>query len=204
MKKLITILMIILLTGCSCNYELSIQNNKIYETLKINGVTNEIPPNVDLETLSNGNYTKNIIDDTVTYNSNYSMNNYKESNLLNCFDSYNIQSGDETYIIRTGKKFKCYPYQYNDFDVLTYDQLEIVIKTNHKVINHNATKVENNTYYWYIDDKNVNNAEIYFEIDKNIKNYDYIYMIILFLGILIIGGLIYYIANNKNKESNKL
>lgn len=204
MKKLITILMIILLTGCSCNYELSIQNNKIYETLKINGVTNEIPPNVDLETLSNGNYTKNIIDDTVTYNSNYSMNNYKESNLLNCFDSYNIQSGDETYIIRTGKKFKCYPYQYSDFDVLTYDQLEIVIKTNHKVINHNATKVENNTYYWYIDDKNVNNAEIYFEIDKNIKNYDYIYMIILFLGILIIGGLIYYIANNKNKESNKL
>lgn len=196
--------MIILLTGCSCNYELSIQNNKIYETLKINGVTNEIPPNVDLETLSNGNYTKNIIDDTVTYNSNYSMNNYKESNLLNCFDSYNIQSGDETYIIRTGKKFKCYPYQYNDFDVLTYDQLEIVIKTNHKVINHNAAKVENNIYYWYINDENINDTEIYFEISKNAKN-NIIFWIIGFVSILLITGIfVYYIANNKNKESNKL
>ena len=134
--------MLILLTGCSCNYELSIQNNKIYETLKINGVTSNIPVNADLINISNSNYIKTVENDIVTYNSNYLLDNYKKSTLLTCFDSYNIQSTENTYTIRTGKKFKCYPYQYSDFDVVTYDQLEIKINTNHKVINHNATKVE--------------------------------------------------------------
>lgn len=203
MKKIIVLIMILLLTGCSCSYNLVIQNNNVYENLKILGVS-EIPVEVELANISNGNYEKNIENDIVTYSTNYSLDGYKNSNLLTCFDSYNIQNNEQSYTIRTGKKFKCLPYQYNDFDILNYEQLEITIKTNHKVIKHNADKVENNVYYWHIDERNLDNAEIYFEIDKNIKNYDYIYMIILFIVILIIGIIVYFIANNKNQKSNKI
>ena len=46
MKKLFTLIMLLLVTGCTCSYELSIQDSSIYETLKINGVTTEIPVDV--------------------------------------------------------------------------------------------------------------------------------------------------------------
>lgn len=204
MKKIFTLVTLLLITGCSCNYELSIQNNNVYETLKINGVTTEIPVDADLINISNANYQKELKDNTVTYTNNYSLDGYKRSNLLMCYDSYNIQSSDDRYIIRTGKKFKCYPYQYNDFDELTYDELEIKIKTNHKVINHNASKVEKDTYYWYVNEDNIDNADIYFEIEKQVSNPIILGVAVFIIAVLIVGVVVYFIVKSKSEKNNKI
>lgn len=204
MKKLFTLIMLLLVTGCTCSYELSIQDSSIYETLKINGVTTEIPVDVDLVNLSDTNYKKEVVDDTVTYTTSYNLETYKKTNFLSCFESYNIQTTDDKYIIRTGKNFTCLPYQYNDYDELKYDELEIKIKTNHKVVNHNASKVENNTYYWYITKENINNADIYFEIEKNV-NKPYVLAIAVFMLILlIVGVIVYFVVKSKSEKSNKI
>lgn len=203
MKKIFTLIILLLLTSCSSSYELSIKNNSVHETLKVNGVTN-IPVSADLSNVADSNYTKNINGDTVTYDTSYSLNNYKNSKLLQCYDSYNIQTTDDRYIIRTGKNFNCFPYQYSDFDVLNYDQLEIKFKTNHKVIKHNAQKVENDTYYWYINEENLNNADIYFEIEKTV-NSPYLIGLIIFMSLVVIVGIItYIIVKQKDKKNNKL
>lgn len=204
MKKILTLIMLILLTGCSCSYELTIENNKIFESLKINGVKTEVPADVDLSNLSNANYNKELKENVLSYSTDYSMDNYKNSLLLTCFDSYNIQSTDNTYVIRTGKKFKCLPYQYNDFDLLNYEKLEIKIKTNHKVIKNNANKVNNNTYYWFIDKNNIDNTEIYFEIEKDVKNFTIEFLAIFIILILICGVIIYYIVKTKSEKNNKI
>lgn len=204
MKKIFTLVTLLLITGCSCNYELSIQNNNVYETLKINGVTTEIPVDADLVNLSSSKYKKEIKDNIVTYTNNYSLDGYKRSTLLTCYDSYSVQSSDDRYVIRTGKKFKCYPYQYNDFDELIFDNLEIKIKTNHKVINHNADKVEENTYYWHINEDNIDNADIYFEIEKQVNNPIILGIAVFLIAVLIVGVVVYFIVKSKSEKNNKI
>lgn len=204
MKKLFTLIMLLLVTGCTCSYELSIQDNSIYETLKINGVTTEIPVDVDLVNLTDANYKKEIIDDTVIYTTDYSLETFKKTNLLSCYDSYNIQTTDDRYIIRTGKNFTCLPYQYSDYDELKYDELEIKIITNHKVISHNAQKVENNTYYWYINKENINNADLYFEIEKNVNKPIVLALAVFMLILLVIGIIVYFVVKAKSERNNKI
>lgn len=205
MKKIIMLALIFLISGCSCKYELSIQGNKIEESLYINGINMEIPEQADLANYSTHNYSKNIDGDMLNYSTSYNLSSFKNSDFLTCFDTYNFVNENEYYIIRTGKKFKCLPYQYNDFDMLDYDELEIQITTNHKVLEHNAVKVDDNTYSWYITKENIDNAEIYMKFSEEVNSPLTIPIIAgIFTVVLILGFIIYNVASSKGKKNNKI
>lgn len=205
MKKILIIFILLLVSGCSCKYELSINNSQVNEILTINGVTTEIPEQADLENFTNHTYKKTLQNDILKYEATYNLGNYKTSDFFTCFDSYNILESEDSYTIRTGKKFRCMPYQYNDFDIIKYDKLEIVISTNHSVYNHNADRVENNIYYWYITEDNINDSEIYFHFSKEVKQPILMLTLAIFMGIVfVIGIIVYLIAKSKGKKSNKI
>lgn len=205
MKKIIIMFILLLASGCSCKYELSIQNGKVNESLIINGVTTEIPEQADLENFSNHSYNKTFDNDILKYQTSFNLGSYKNSDFLTCFDSYTFVEEEDNYVLKTGKSFKCLPYQYNDFDMILYDELEITLSTNHEVKDHNASKVEDGVYYWYINDDNINNTEIYFKISKSAKNPNLILFLAVFLAIvLVIGFIAYLIAKNKGSKNNQI
>lgn len=205
MKKILIIFILLLVSGCSCKYELSINYSEVEEKLVINGVTTEIPIQADLKNFSTHEYDKKLNGEELTYQTTYSLSSFSKSDFLTCFDSYVFLEEEGTYTIRTGKKFTCLPYQYNDFDVLNYDNLEIVISTNNNVIEHNADKVESGKYYWNISKKNINNSEIYFKFSQKEKKDMNMLILIVFFGIVIVGAFIaYMIIGSKSNKSNAI
>lgn len=205
MRKILSIILIILLSGCSCKYEITIKNGNVVEDLIVNGVTTEIPVQADLANFSTHSYSKNLEGDVLKYQTSYKLNNLKKSDFLTCFDSYNFFEDEDSYILKTGTKFKCFPYQYNDFDMLYYDKLDITLSTNHNVIEHNAVSVEKGVYHWYITSDNIDNAEIYFKISKNPKQPIIILALTIFMIIVgIIGFIVYLIAKHKSSNNNKI
>ena len=205
MKKILIIFMLLLVSGCSCKYELSINYSDIEEKLVVNGVTTEIPVQADLKNFSTHEYSKNLDNEILTYQTSYSLSSFSKSDFLTCFDSYVFNEEEGVYTIRTGKKFTCMPYQYNDFDVLLYDNLEIVISTNNDVLEHNASKVENGKYYWNISKENINNAEIYIKFSEKEKKDMNMLILIVFFGIVIVGAFVaYMIIGSKSNKSNAI
>lgn len=205
MKKLLMVMLLILVSGCSCKYNLSIKNAQIKETLTINGVTTGIPEQADLVNISTHEYSKNLNGNILEYQTSYYLNNYKTSDFLTCFDSYTFLEEENNYILRTGKKFKCLPYQYNDFDILRYDKLEITLTTNHQVLDSNADYVEKGVYHWFITADNVDDTEIYFKISKDAKQPIIILALAVFMLIVgVIGFIAYLVAKSKSSKNNQI
>ncbi|MFV0250340.1 MAG: membrane lipoprotein lipid attachment site-containing protein [Bacilli bacterium] len=171
MKKIVYLLVfMILLTGCSVKYELSIKNNNVNEKLTITGVTEDIPFQADLINISSTSYKKNFKNDTLIYTTNYNLNSFDSVIPSRCFENYNFTNTDNIFILRTSGIFKCLPYQYNDYDYFNYNQLELIIKTNHEVLETNATSVEEGIYKWIINEENLEDATVYIKFsDKIIK-----------------------------------
>ena len=69
------------------------------------------------------------------------------------------------------------------------------------MLNNNADFVNGNTYTWKINNGNVNNVEITFEVSKNKSNITH-YIIVVFAVILV--GCIYIFIKIKNKKNNKI
>lgn len=196
---------LLLVSGCSCKYELSIEDSKIKESLIVNEMVTQVPEQADLEHFSNHTYIKSLEDHMLKYETSYLLSNYKTSDFLTCFDSYTFLEEENAYLLRTGKSFKCLPYQYNDFDILNYEQLEITLSTNHKVLEHNANYVEKGVYHWYITTDNVDNAEIYFKISKNANQSVFMFTLAIFMIIvLIIGIILFLIAKSKSSKNNQI
>ena len=205
MKKVLILTLLLLVCGCSAKYELSINNQNVKETLSIYGVTSEIPIMADLVYFNTHDYTKEVNNENVEYQTSYNFINFNTSDFLLCFDSYNFSEKEDSYTLMTGKKFKCLPYQYSDYEIINYDRLEIVLSTNHDILNNNADKVQFGKYYWYIDKNNINDAEIYFEISKKSNNILVSIPLLIFFGILIVVGIIIYvIIHSKSNKNNTI
>ena len=118
------------------------------------------------------------------------------------FEHFNFLSDDDKYYLFAGGAFKCsfYAYEY-------LDSLDIVINTNHEVIDNNADEVVDGKYVWHIK-KDVNDYELKFITSKksvvvkkkiDIKLLMYIgFSSAVFLLLLILGIII------KHKRVNKI
>jgi len=214
MKKILIIISLFLMTGCTAKYKLDIQGKVINETLEL-GVSKENIDDIkyfkniytnDLKNL----YIYNFDESTsiLSYKYKYSFENYINSSALSsCFTTYNVINNSEYFLISTGGTFKCLPYQYSDSESYDYDEAEISITTNHKVITNNADKKEGNTYYWYINKDNSDSKTINFKISKDdliSKPYIGVEFIIFVLAILFACGIMTLVIINKNKKNNKI
>lgn len=180
-KKILLIGMIFLFTGCTTNYNLTIDNNTLREKVEIN-----IPSNLsdkkkdkiddffsyDLEAFTdveNGtnelyNIKKAFVDNGYIYqiNHDFLLDEFANSKIVNdCFSDFQYKNADEYIAIKASGKFAC-----------RYDnkKVNINITTDRYVQEQNADSNEGNTYTWTIDSSNENNANIEMMIYKNIPS----------------------------------
>lgn len=213
MKKIILLFMFtILLTGCSCDYELNISDDKVVENVDIS-----LPYSMDSDDRSKFlEYTK--IDNLAVvggldnpyydmsaradnygdhYNFNYSYD--KEHPIKNartmksCFEKYKVEETSSYYMFVFRGEFKC-KYKFDD--------VNITVKTNNVVPKHNSTDYDEKegVYRWKIDSSNASDVDIKLLVQKDkypekIKEQSNNLFINIFLivGILvsIVGGIIF-------------
>lgn len=213
MKKIVLLFMFtILLTGCSCDYELNISDDKVVENVDIS-----LPYSMDSDDrrkfleytkvdnlavvggLDNPYYDMSARADNYgdIYNFNYSYD--KEHPIKNaramqsCFEKYKVEETSSYYMFVFRGEFKC-KYKFDD--------VNITVKTNNEVPKHNSTDYDEKegVYRWKIDSSNASDVDIKLLVQKDkypekIKEQSNNLFINIFLivGILvsIVGGIIF-------------
>ena len=230
-KKLIIICLLLLTTGCSCQYNLNIHDNMIEENIvstfsndeiqessnsKIMGdieIDDQITPfikNDQFPFVGNQNikYDKKVSEDngitTVSLKNNYSFNDYKRSKSYNCFENKDFSEKNGVYDLNLYGQFYCF---YGN-------EVRINVKTDFKVFSNNADIVDDNTYTWIIDENNFKNKDISLQMKKsnlsysNIKKvfFDSPIVIVIFIIAIftLIGFLMVNYVRNKSIENNKI
>ena len=203
-RKIIYILILIFLTGCSTEYNLEFKNGKFKDNVKIGqfnsgeiGDFDTLEPvatYVDKETQY---YDLDYKDNYLYLNHGYTINDYKKAAvLINCFDRYEITEDDKYYYIHASGEFRCLSY-------LNYknEYVKVNFTTDLKVESNNADSASNNVYTWTINDDNYKTKEIFIKLIK--KNNKVKIIIISILGILLLMFVLYKLLkkhiNNKNK-----
>ncbi len=179
MKKIILLIIsLFLISGCSVKYDLDLTGSEAFEKMQVleNNSTNEYfstlknfsgyveayvnhqEPDVytynpDLEYYNfNDNSTAENVDFTLDYN--FPKDQFKEGNIINtCYETIYFNEG-ETLNISTSSKFLCFE------KYISLDDVQINIKTDKLISEHNADKVTGNVYTWNITRNNANNKPI--------------------------------------------
>lgn len=213
MKKIIFLLIsCFILTGCSINYNLDINDDNFTETITGNVLNSEINNNdnysinmynflinTEQKAFYNNdnifyNKSTNKINDKIDFEYNYTFNssNFNNSRIINeCFDNHAFDYKDGIYYLVVSGKFNCY-----------YTNTNINITTDHKVISNNAETINDNTYSWTITEKNKDDIYFFITIDKTNKNkIDFEWNTFKTIGLIIIIILssicIYFIKKEK-------
>ena len=217
--KLGLLLLVFCLTGCDVNYNLTITNDDMIESVDFwypNTKENEKildqylsvdhQAYFDMDNSINYNYLQKKIsnDNKIGMNMEYRYNddNLQKSSLLNrCYYKKSVINTDDEVIINAEGPISC---MYMD-DIKQFDSLRININTKLKVIKNNADKVDGNTYTWIINEDNYKSHSILIKMEK-IKNGKFnIWIIVVILIILLIFMLIFaYYTYLKNKKRNAL
>lgn len=190
MKKLWLIpIFLCLLTGCSVNYNLTIEDDlKIREEITMTG-TNEFFETYNktsklnvvkmlLDDYSQGilkenGYNYEIIKDQIPYvkvNKTYdSIENYVQKNIFikQYFDRLNYSYDGAILKITSGEFYPIDPFDPSRFDIKKFT---LAITSKYKVVKHNAEKVseKSNTYYWEINN-DTQEFELLLEVDTSDK-----------------------------------
>jgi len=214
-KRIGILWIILLLTGCTVNYELELEDNGIFKETITGTVTNEELDNdnrTDLNIYSyNLNFRTPLINEEKTYNKSiidkdeykeykytYTFkNNYASSSAINmCYENSFFSETDEVYYINLSGKFDC----------LYSEKITVNLRTDYTIIENNADKINGNTYTWEITSND--NEDIHIAISKNIKDIekykekksDNTWRITAFV-ILVVLSIITYILYKKKNDS---
>ena len=223
MKKImILVFLLILLTGCSVEYDLKINEDlSIVEEAKLTG-TDEFFRNYYRTTKKNvllsfldeyesylkeKNYEYELKDDDTPYvlvKNNYSdINTYINNSILfnDYFDEINYTVNGNISKIETVGYNENNPDNPERFDVTS---LDIKITCPYKVTDHNAYKVDKktNTYYYHLDEKSNYKILLEFNNEKKYNRNEDIFEIIFILLLIIIGSWIFVIYYSKKQKNN--
>lgn len=203
-KYLIMVLILLMICGCSNEYNLTIENDKIIEDIDVvipksmiyANVENERNPETYVESddqitpflkndqyaLENKKYNKDVTEDNDNYyvNLNYVYQSDEFVNgraLTHCFENITYENERDYYLINLSGRFYC----------LYGENTAINIKTPNVVKDNNADKVINNTYTWVIDNDNVNDVSISIKILKKTRIESYFLIGLIALSIVTIA-----------------
>lgn len=218
-KIIISLAILLLMTGCSVNYDLEINDDFIHENINGNISKNEfdseLGENTDLNIYyslysdqnalidSDELYNKNISeeDGKVFFTAKYDYHgNYKSSRVIDyCFEKHFVEETEKTYIIKLGGNFYC---QYAD-------EINVNVTTDNYVINNNADEVDGNIYKWKLAEGSKNNNSIEMIVSKDLKknnannngsiNYFQIVGTVIFVILLLAIFIIYKKHQNSEK-----
>ena len=184
MKKRILIIPLILLltTGCTCQYNLTIEDNTYKEEITLIGENAqeisqfnnqwqipidkeeyEIIAGSDAEYIPEGEiYKYNLSNNKITFSYNFRKNQFSSSTAVaNCYNKLTMTSHNGTTIISTSKKNNCF----NKYPLLTNIKVKIVVDK--PVISNNADIVNGNTYIWNINKDDINDNSINIILDSD-------------------------------------
>lgn len=171
MKRIILFsLLLVILTGCECNYQLEFKDDKLIENVELVLPSSEKDKIKELEkssvyaiynSMTNQpyiyNYDKGLINFTANYSYTYTPETFNQALYANdCFDAFSFVSQGNNYILSTSEGFKCMSLDYHFLD-----SLKLQVKTNHVVLEHNADEVKEGNYIWNINNNNAENKRIY-------------------------------------------
>lgn len=221
MKKIIlSLLLIICLTGCTATYNLTIDKNGVNENLKISSTSlnenseiyeyylplyindsgsSETNEKIEGVEYYNSAITTNNSLKELTYQHNFSVDNYLDSTIINScfnkfyFNQYNYDEDENQKYIRISNSS-----DFNCFD--TYPSLEkvninIEVK-DYEVIESNATSVHDNVYSWTITPTNQDTMYlIYNPGDTSDKEQTSIFdnSLVLYFSIILAAALVIFI-----------
>ncbi len=194
MKKILLVLLVLLVTGCSGKYDLTITDKKKVEEKFVLSIHNE--------DILNSNYTIDEYLDHYSYIYS-SSNNFKKyniktkksnpdsyfivkrsyKNLQDYINSNTFKSMYSSAEIEDTGKYISFTTSRNDYlynlknDMLLsnenkYESFEINIKFYNEVVDNNADKVDekNNIYTWYVDEtRSAEQSFIYFKLGPKVK-----------------------------------
>ena len=180
MKKIVRNLIfiisaILLLSGCTVDYNLSIDSDFINEnisfiendmskldTIRTYGtfwmddisyrdlINEYMKMNIASMRDNKSFYDKQLISDNgigMSLNYKFNLENYQNSkSVYNCYKYFNVSNTDDTYTISTSKDFLCFN---EDYPLL--EQVNVNITTKYKVLETNATIIDGDTYSWVIN-----------------------------------------------------
>lgn len=172
-KVLIMLFVLFFLTGCSCEYNLTIDNSLYKEKVSFSNLNSDeiielnstkmIPVDKDsydveldsniIENIEKYNYF--LTDNNYFYSYDFTNNNYSNSTAVSrCFETFVVEEYDGEIIISTSDGATCFDKYPN------LDDLIINITIDREVISNNADKVNGNTYTWNIDRTNASSKSI--------------------------------------------
>ena len=213
MKKVLFIILIMfLMTGCTVDYELKFNSNRIVETIDgkvkkdiANDPANGTSVNMYYDFIYNDNialvdsddkYKKSISEegDYINFNLEYTYkNNLDKSRLIrNCFENYDIKETKDYLYVKLSGAFGC----------LYDDEVTVNVKTDYAVMENNADKVKDNKYTWILTSEDNESIELF--VSKNIisntdveakPNY---FRIIGFIVLIVLSGITYFLYKKKN------
>ena len=210
-KYLIIVMILIILTGCSIDYNLYVTDNYIDENININAEDNS-------ENINDANKKYNPLhySDDIEYNQTvkrkngkiivnlqyrYKLEEFKNANSFNQgFYNRNVSLDNNTININL-----------SDFSGFAPNvNFDIKIKTKNEVIESNADIVKGNTYIWHVDGKHKDKLKIDIKIKRGTAKNESIfaqYSVVLYIiGAIILFVVIFSIRLfvKKRKESNKI
>lgn len=214
MKRIIVVLIfLLLLTGCTIDYNLVIDKDSIKETITGTAYKEEYEVreedsglnlfytyiNDDINPLifGDGLYTKDIneIDNGINYKYDFIYkNNYDKSKIINsCFENSNVKETDTYYSIELSGEFYC----------LYSDKININVISNYVVLENNAKEVNGNKYSWVIDDSS--NVNISLNISKEVKyeepsktKFISTFQLVGLIIFAVLTGITYFLYRKKN------
>lgn len=215
---------IFLLSGCTVDYNIQIDENGMKETANFlfdnssesKKQINELykTPLVAYYNMdTNGSFYYNVKksqknnNNILTYTYQFRKDQLKNSPFVEgCYYKRNITIEEKYIVLQTDERVTCL---FKDGDQLI-DELKVNITTKFDVIEHNADSQKGNTYTWNINENNYTNKPIYFkvanEIEKKVsenKN-GILILIISIAGISIIAFAIYWIFSKRRERANKI
>ena len=174
-KSILLLFLLFLITGCTVNYSLTIDEN-LNEYIYINSnIDEEIPLYYeDLDNLSEVDgkldgykyYNKSNNNGYTSYTIAYDEADFSKITSCNLlFDKcelVKIENGNMVLSTTTGTGiFNTYPY---------VDSININLTINGEVITNNADIITNNTYIWKLTPETANDKKIYVEFKDNNKS----------------------------------
>ncbi len=223
-KKLVLFLaFILLLTGCTNEYNLNINDNNISEEIISVIPDSDIIPRTQ-EEIADGieaddqitpfikeEQTPFIDNNTIKYKKSvsksgtntivrlsydYDIDSFKRSRVYNeCFEKSIIKR--ENGYLRLGFV--------GNFYCLRGDSITINVKTNRKVLNDTADDVDNNVYKWTINDSNQDKVNIQMILDDTLdtKSSDGYTLILIIVFVIFIGIELFFIFHKEKERRNK-
>ena len=142
----------------------------------------------------------------VNYSYKHSIDDYGKSNFISyCYGNNSITNETDKIIINTPNRFNCIEME----DGFYMDVVTVHIKTDLKVLDNNADRVDSNIYTWTFNKSDYENKSIQMIIDKSgfigqINQFENNPLPIIILGLLIIGFIIFIIVRILKTKHNTI